>query len=128
VNPVPCPPDREPHALLSVAAATPADGIRVITVVGEIDAHTVAPLRAEVAAVISDFPSGGLVLDLGSVAFISAAGLDVLSDVLDKGMQHGHAVRIVASTRAVLRVFGLVGLDDPAIVHDSLAAALASLP
>ncbi|UIJ62988.1 STAS domain-containing protein [Amycolatopsis acidiphila] len=127
MNPVPCLPGSGPQGLLTVATRTPADGIRVIIVAGEIDAHSVAPLRAEVASVTSDFPPGGLVLDLSAVTFISAAGLEVLGDVLDQGSSRGHAVRVVASTRAVLRVFDLVGLQDPAIVHGSLAAALASL-
>jgi anti-anti-sigma factor len=99
----------------------------VVTVAGEIDAHSVAPLRAEVASVTADFPPGGLVLDLSAVTFISAAGLDVLSQVLDEGGRRGHAVRIVAATRPVLRVFDLIGLEDAAIVHDSRSAALASL-
>lgn len=128
MNPAPCLPDCDPTVLLSVGTASPADGVRVLSVAGEIDAFSIAPLRAEVAAVTSDFPPGGLVLDLSEVAFISAVGLTVINDVLSRGERHGRAVRIIASTRTVLRVFGLVGLDDPAIVHGSLGAALASLP
>lgn len=113
--------------MLTVATSAPAEGVRVITVAGEIDAYSVAPLRAAVAAMTADFPPGGLVLDLSAVTFLSAAGLDVLSEVLDEGSRRGHAVRIVATGRAVRRVFDLIGLEDPAIVHDSPAAALSSL-
>jgi anti-anti-sigma factor len=110
--------------LLSVVTASPVAGVRVITVAGEIDAYSIATLRAEVAG---DFPCRGLVLDLSQVVFIAAVGIDEVSDLLRRGERQGRAVRIIATTRAVLRVFGLFGLDDPVIVHDSLKAALASL-
>ena len=127
MNPVPCQSAPAPHSVLSVVTAVPSPAVRVLRVHGEVDAHSVVTLARAAASATQGRELTGLVLDLTGVRFLSAAGLDLLSDLLRQGRREGFAVRVAASTRPVLRAFALVGVDDPALLHESVAAALDSL-
>ncbi len=126
MNPLSCPSVVAPHALLSVTTTWTRTGVRVLTADGEIDVSSVAVLSRALALATAEAPAA-LVLDLGRVRFLSAAGVDVVAGLFTRGRRDGFAVRVVASTRLVRRVLSLVGLDQVLVVHDTLDAALNSL-
>ncbi|GHF52475.1 anti-anti-sigma factor [Amycolatopsis bartoniae] len=127
MNSVPCQSAPAPHAVLSVVTAVPRPGVWLLRAHGEIDAHSIVVLERAAASATAGRELTGLVLDFTRVRFLSAAGLDLLSDLLLQGRREGFTVRVAASTRPVLRTFALVGVDDPALLHESVPAALDSL-
>ncbi|GAA1955880.1 STAS domain-containing protein [Amycolatopsis minnesotensis] len=88
------------------------DGRTVLTVVGEVDAMTVAALRAHLDRVATS----DLVVDLSRVGFLSCAGLQALVEVRGRGV----AVSVVITEHIVWRVFEATGLASLFEVHAEL--------
>ena len=96
---------------------------------GELDMAT-APLLADYLREQTATRPTELVLDLGGVTLLAAAGLALVVTVLhnDSGI-HGRLHLIgVAGNRPVERVLRLTGLTSILDVHDNLQAVLDALP
>lgn len=89
------------------------DGDRVILGVrGEVDVLTAPTLRALMVSLV-DQGHSDLVLDLGNLAFMGAAGLQVISETSLRLSTRGGVLavrRVPASTRLVLDISGVSGL------------------
>lgn len=82
-----------------------------IGLAGDIDLATVGHLRdASADAVGSGCP--GVVLDLGACDFIDSTGVSAVVALLHDTTSAGQALEIRPGGRAVMRVFGVVGLLD----------------
>lgn len=101
------------------------DGRSVVTVAGELDAHTAPLLEAETGP-LSSSPGGALIVDLSEVSFIDSTGLGVLVTALKHTREAGGTLDCVVATPRVLKVFALTGLDVVIPLHSSLAEALAA--
>jgi anti-anti-sigma factor len=77
-----------------------------ISVVGDIDYDTVAPLRATVDRVLAAAPSA-IVFDLGGVGFMDSSGLAVLIEASNRGAE----VRVRSATSAVRLTIRATGLE-----------------
>lgn len=98
--------------LFDARTRRPADGIVVVTVVGEVDIATVAPFRAVLAPVSAD-PEVRLVeCDLSRVSFFGCAGVSVLLDARAKLATRGARLEVATASRAVLRTFSVTGMSD----------------
>jgi anti-sigma B factor antagonist len=93
----------------------------IIHVGGEIDMLTAPQLR-EVLLAHVDRPSGDVVVDLDGVTFLASTGLSVLVEVAKHAKTSGSALRLVCTSRAVIRPMELTGLDQAFDLHTSMAA------
>ncbi|GAB3889179.1 hypothetical protein GCM10029964_058210 [Kibdelosporangium lantanae] len=89
--------------------------------VGELDTLTAPELRSRLGEVV---PSAGavLVVDLSGVTFLSSAGLAVLMEACQRGVEVGCDVRLVVSG-STARVFELTGLTETLRLYGSVAEA-----
>lgn len=82
----------------------------VVSLTGELDAHTATTLRALLATQLLTGP-GNLVLDLSGLTFIDSAGLATLI-AADKGVRRaGRHLVLAAPGAAVRKVLHLTGID-----------------
>ncbi len=96
--------------LVSIDVTGSSGGV-LLTVAGEVDSSTAPSLRA---VVDSAFAEGTpmLTVDLDGVTFLDSAGLCVLAAAHRRAAENGVRLRVVASTRAVIRPLQITGLYD----------------
>ncbi|WP_406010985.1 STAS domain-containing protein [Streptomyces sp. NBC_00637] len=100
------------------------DGMRIVTVKGEID-HDVRELLS--AALLSEdgaAPPSRIVVDLGDVTFMDSSGINVFVTAHQAVSGTQGWVRIAGAQKPVLHVLRLVGLDDLITCHPTLEQAL----
>ena len=97
---------------------------RVFRASGEIDILSAPTLRT---ALLPALQSDELVvLDLSEVSFLGSSGLAVLVEARDHAQRNGHRLRLVCSSRIVLRALEATGLRELFDIADDLPAALGS--
>ena len=96
----------------------------VIEVAGEIDIDTAPQLR-EVVVEVTDAGADRLVFDLSGVTFVDSIGLGVFVLARKKMLLRRGTVDIVASTRRVVAIFRIAGLDELFRLRPTLAAVFA---
>lgn len=101
------------------------DGRTIVTVAGELDAHSAPLLEAETGP-LSSVPGGSLIVDLTEVSFIDSTGLGVLVTALKHTREAGGTLDCVVATPRVLKVLALTGLDVVIPLHSTLDEALAN--
>jgi len=95
----------------------------LVTVSGEVDAHSAGDLRTAVEAGMG--PEVRVVADLSAVTFLDSTGLGVFVTALKRVQEQGGSLDLVVNSPRVLRVFELTGLDSMLTIHPDLATALA---
>lgn len=85
------------------------DGSAFLTLHGEIDAHSVAELRA---ALDTLQPDRRVLIDMAGVGFMDSSGIQALVDHARKIEDAGGSLRIVNPSRSVRRVMELTRLSD----------------
>ena len=100
-------------------------GIHVVSPRGELDAYTVAPLRARLAELIETDGASRLVVDLSDVTFLDSTALGTLVGALRRMREHDGRLSIVTPSSAAGRIFELTGLDRVLELHATRADALA---
>lgn len=96
----------------------------VVTVAGEVDAHTASEVRAAVEAAIG--PQARVVVDLTDVTFLDSTGLGVFVTALKHLREQQGTLDLVITSPRVLKVFELTGLDVVIPIRDALGDALSS--
>jgi anti-anti-sigma factor len=90
------------------------DAGRVVTVRGEIDAHTCGRLQAAIDRAIDllgpDEPR--LLVDVGAVGFIDSSGLRVLVNAANRLDDSGTKLTLRNPSATVLRLLEVTGLDE----------------
>ncbi|MFD6824656.1 STAS domain-containing protein [Streptomyces sp. NPDC060085] len=104
---------------------TSSDGIRVLTLGGEIDADTVGGLR-EALCFDGTATSSRTVLDFGAVTFMDSSGVNVLVAAFHKSWADGDWIRMAAPIEPVWQVVDIVGLDAIIPCYPTLPEALAA--
>ena len=102
---------------LDVSTAGPAT---VVTAAGEIDSTTAPVLRQHLDALL-DTDVRELTVDLGRVTFLDSAGLCVLATAHRRAGRQDVRMRVLASSRAVVRPLQITGLWD--LLHAEQVAA-----
>ncbi|EDY58817.1 MULTISPECIES: STAS domain-containing protein [Streptomyces] len=107
-------------------ARTTADGIRVVTLRGDIDhdvkdALTTALLPPDGA---DDGQAPRVVADLSGVTFLDSTGINVFVQVHQQVSTAQGWLRLAAARESVTRVFELVGLDTVIACHPTVEQAL----
>ena len=112
---------------LSIEHST-ADGIRVVTLRGEID-HTVKDALSAALLPGDDAEGDGfprIVADLDGVTFMDSSGINVFVNVHKSVSAAQGWLRLAAVRGPVMRVVQLVGLDSLITCHPTVEQALTS--
>jgi anti-anti-sigma factor len=100
------------------------DGTVVVRAVGEVDLRNVDGLAAALRAGWGPVcVPGRLVVDLSGIVFLSVAGLALLVATEQQCREQDLELRVVATTRSVLRALRVTGLDVLFAITSTLAAA-----
>jgi anti-anti-sigma factor len=100
---------------------TAVDGIRVLTVRGEID-HDVKDVLSE--ALLAPDSAPRTVVDLSGVTFMDSSGINVFV-AAHQSMSDAHGwLRIAGAQAPLLRLLELVGLDEVISCHPTVEQAL----
>ncbi|MEU6602888.1 STAS domain-containing protein [Streptomyces flaveolus] len=108
---------------LSVVA-TATDGIRVLTLAGEIDHHTGDALRQ--ALDTSHTPRPRVVVDMRQVTFMDSSGINIFIAAHQALSEAGGWLRLAAVGASVMRIISLVGVDAVIDCRETLRQALAN--
>jgi anti-anti-sigma factor len=103
---------------------TAADGIRVVTLHGEID-HAVMTELTEALLSYGSVTRPRTVVDLSGVTFMDSSGINVLIAAQQSMSDAQGWLRIAGAQASVLRVLELVGLDQVIGCHSTVEQALA---
>ncbi|MFD9392269.1 STAS domain-containing protein [Streptomyces sp. NPDC060000] len=106
---------------LSVVSTT-TDGIRVLTLAGEIDRDTGQTLRQALDA--SGAPRPRIVVDLSRVTFMDSTGINLFIAAHRSLTEAGGWIRLAAPAEAVMRTLQIVGVDAVIDCRDTLRQAL----
>jgi stage II sporulation protein AA (anti-sigma F factor antagonist) len=106
---------------LSVVS-TASEGIRVLTLSGEIDHQTGGTLRQALDATGTAGPR--IVIDMRGVGFMDSTGINILLAAHHDLTEVGGWLRLATPTEAVLRTIRIVGLDTVIACHPTLREAL----
>jgi stage II sporulation protein AA (anti-sigma F factor antagonist) len=109
-----------PGHLSVVVTAT--DGIRLITVAGEIDGDTIEPLRQALDA--SGLPRPRIVIDMHQVTFMDSSGINTLIRAYQTVTAADGWIRLAAPTDNVMRLLRIVGVDAVLDCRETLHGAL----
>jgi anti-anti-sigma factor len=112
----------QPARLSVVSAAT--DGIRVLTLVGEIDRDTGQTLRQTLDA--SGTPRHRIVVDLSRVTFMDSTGINLFIAAHRSLTEAGGWIRLASPTEAVMRLLQIVGVDAVIDCRETLRQALSN--
>jgi len=96
----------------------------VLSVEGEIDMFTAPKLREALVGLV-DSGSYRIVVDLQGVTFMDSTGLGTLVGGLKRVKEHDGALSLVCSSRPVMRVLTITGLNNVFPIHGSIDDAVA---
>ncbi|HEX2302290.1 MAG TPA: STAS domain-containing protein [Gaiella sp.] len=105
----------------------PGDGMAIVTLRGELDAHDAPRLRelfGEAMEQVQGADRPRVVLDLTGVAFLDSTALGTMVGVLRRVREAGGELRVVLPETTARRIFEITGLDDVLSVYPTRAAAL----
>ncbi|MFI0811950.1 STAS domain-containing protein [Streptomyces echinatus] len=103
---------------------TATDGIRVLTLTGEIDHHTGDRLRQGLD--VSGTPRPRLVIDMHGVTFMDSTGINILIAAHRTVTEAGGWLRLAAPTGPVRRLLSIVGVDAVIDCRETLRQALSN--
>lgn len=96
-----------------------AEKVLVLRVTGEVDLLTVGRLRdclnGHLSGALNGHLSGayrGVVLDCTEVSFLAACGIGLLVEIADRAHAAGVTMRLVATSRVVLRALQVTGVNE----------------
>jgi anti-sigma B factor antagonist len=97
-----------PTDLVAVTVSGTGSAVRV-TAVGEVDSTSAPVLRQQLDALL-DGDVREFTVDLGQVTFLDSAGLCVLAAAHRRAVRQDVTMRVLASSRAVIRPLQITGL------------------
>ena len=97
--------------------------VRVVSVIGFLDAHTFPELENKLNALIDDGVQY-VVLDFGRLEYISSAGLGVLIGVAKKVREKSGDLKLVNLSEKILRIVTLLGFSRILQIFEEQAQAL----
>ncbi|MEU0859446.1 STAS domain-containing protein [Streptomyces griseofuscus] len=101
---------------------TLTDGIRVVSLAGEIDHHTGDTLRSALDA--SGGPEPRIIVDLAQVTFMDSSGINIFITAHRTLGEAGGWLRLAAVGDAVMRTLHIVGVDAVIDCRETLHQAL----
>jgi anti-sigma B factor antagonist len=103
--------DPTPTDLVSVDVSGTGSSV-CVTASGEVDSTSAPVLRQQLEALLDGGDVRQLTVDLGRVTFLDSAGLCVLAAAHRRAVRQDVTMRVLASSRAVIRPLQITGLWD----------------
>ncbi|MGS2645100.1 anti-sigma factor antagonist [Streptosporangium sp. LJ11] len=104
------------------------ESLRVLRLLGELDAFTAPRVRAILDEVVGVCHELRLIVDLTQLTFMASTGLGLLLEIRDRvGERGGHLIVILAPGSRPRRLFDLTRLTDHFEVAESLREAVHAL-
>ncbi|WP_331749992.1 STAS domain-containing protein (plasmid) [Streptomyces longwoodensis] len=113
---------QDAHAARLSVVATATDGIRVLSLAGEIDHTNAETLRQ--ALDVTGIPRPRIVVDLRQVTFMDSTGVNILIAAYQAVTAAEGWIRLAAPAPAISRVLQLVGVDSIITCRPTLREAL----
>lgn len=110
---------------MATITITDVHNVRIIEVIGRLDGDT-APEMGQQLDQALDTGHVRLVLDLGSVEYISSMGLREIVRIFKRAQAQGGDLRIANPSDPVMSVMQLAGLDTALNIYQTRAAAVQS--
>jgi anti-sigma B factor antagonist len=101
-----------------------SDGSVCIVATGEIDSSSAPQFRRTLETLLTEPGLSEIVVDLAGVTFLDSAGLCVLAAAHRRTKGRGVQLRVLASSRAVIRPLQITGLWDLLRVEQGNVATL----
>ena len=108
---------------MKISTAVIENGVALLEVEGEVDAHTASRLDKALKDLLAQGHSQ-LVIDASQMAYISSTGLRVLMSTQREAHQLGGEVRLFGLNALVRRVFKIAGLDELIHIGDTRQEAM----
>jgi anti-sigma B factor antagonist len=102
------------------------EGLGLVELTGEVDIYTAPRFKEDLVAVIDD-EAVDVIVDLAGVTFIDSTALGVLISGVKRLHEVDGRLLIVATTRPVVRILAITGLDKVLNVYPSREDALAAV-
>jgi anti-anti-sigma factor len=99
--------------------------VRVISVAGDLDAHTFPQLQDRLEQMIRDSEKA-IIIDCGHLDYISSAGLGVLKRMVKEIRTGGGDIRLAALSEKIHNIVNLLGFSKIIQVFGSVDEAVAS--
>ncbi|MFJ8470035.1 STAS domain-containing protein [Streptomyces swartbergensis] len=114
--------EQTPRPVGLSVVSTVTDGIRVLTLAGEIDHHTGDQLSK--ALDVSDAARPRIVVDMRQLTFMDSSGINILIAAHQAVTAAGGWLRLAGAASSVLRTLQLVGVDALIDCRPTLREAL----
>jgi anti-sigma B factor antagonist len=101
------------------------DGLGLVELSGEVDLYTAPRFKDDLVALV-DAGVVDIVIDLSQVTFIDSTALGVIIGGVKRLHERDGRLALVASSRPVVRILDITGLDRVLTVFDTREAALAA--
>jgi anti-anti-sigma factor len=116
-----------PPEALSIAVTRPAEGVVLVTLVGEVDILSVGDLKRRAGQFAALMPAH-VVFDLSGLEFIDSSGINALVQAVRTVETEGGTAVLAAPSAEARRVFEIIGLSQVVSVVQNPDAALRPPP
>ena len=104
---------------IRVVLTSPEADVVEISVAGEVDMATVAPLREAAERAAGSGAYRLIVFDLEGVTFMDSTGIHLLADTNRSMRRSGGSVEVRCPSRGLAKVFAIVGLDQMLVINNA---------
>jgi anti-sigma B factor antagonist len=101
------------------------NGVRVISLAGEVDLYTAPEFKQELLRVIGEGATQ-VVVDFSDTTFIDSTTLGVLVGGVKRLRPNGGQLSLVCSDKNITKIFEITGLDRVFAIHPTREEALAA--
>ncbi|MEI8134510.1 MAG: STAS domain-containing protein [bacterium] len=106
-----------PSHFEAVEAAPPAEGITLVELTGQLDAHTAPEFEKFLDERVNQEKKSKLILDFSRLEYISSAGLGVLMGLIEEVRSQSGDMKLISVPEKIFHVLDLLGFP---IVFDIL--------
>ena len=115
-----------PSQFKAIEAAPPAEGITLIELSGELDAHTAPDFERFLEERVHDEKKSKLILDFSGLEYISSAGLGVLMGLIEEVRAQSGDMKLIRVPDKIYHVLDLLGFPIVFEILPELKAAVDS--
>jgi len=115
-----------PSQFKAIEAAPPEEGITLIELSGELDAHTAPDFEQFLEERVHDEKKSKLILDFSGLEYISSAGLGVLMELIEEVRAQSGDMKLIRVPDKIYHVLDLLGFPIVFEILPDLKAAVDS--
>lgn len=118
--------EQTPKPRFNVSEGASADGVTVIVLEGQLDAHTAPDFERFLEQRVRDGRVVNMVLDFQSLDYISSAGLGVLMGLIEEVRSQNGDIKLAALPEKIFHVLDLLGFPMVFQIYPTVAEAIGS--